>query len=1233
MAAQGFEKQNDPISVAAGVGRNRKSFLSFGDKGLTASVGATGRLLRITQHFLGEKTGICLDDKRMLEPYYVSRRLADFLDRSLDESLGGIGPSIDALCSGRETEQDIVNNRWPTFTRPLRGDTSNKLRVSYMVFRGSEAKELTMKILQTLSLDTEVLIRDLDFVDGNNPFNEALSQTGSDESEVQTYTTCIAEGKTNNHVRWEHHSRKKHFVLHIHVLDQNSTTEFVKPDSKAEKSCYAPKSSYDLPDWKMFVEADGLIRRHKTVHLTNNHIIDSFLTRNLEYILSVCSIPVSEPDAEGIPAVALTCGDVDGHRVATAASFYAFQLLLLGMDRLKILHANLEKQHCTCDRDNMPIPSTAHPICMMKWRIERVCKGHMKWIFEKAISPKNQFRQFCPNHWTNGDDIDGWESSEWLPGKSLVDAPLQFLKAADFYKKLGKDMPEEPLRTARTAYMSWIRDLEKVEKSRKYAFPSYKPSDDRKPTKTFYLTDHALIWQAVKSWESTKLQSASVGGPENAGRYSANRLRENIVQRFATENPFLKNRMVAVKRSPTQTRFLLRSKDVALFRAKEEGLFKKTDTQWTNTLDCQKHHEGNDDTDWSDPRRFALAITMVQHGKLINFRTREELIDQALSALLSNSSFNGLFTGTYDERPGPATHEDNYATVIFEVPYILWKDYCPRVHGNPGDGTRRILDSQESRLKLMSQPIEGASNHLGNLKVHPAGPTEGRYHNDYWMKHNLPFNNVINDSNIVDLQDEWLYNEPAFFVNITNDGMGGHSDANANTNTEASSTANAHSANVRIMIDIPEHKPLKDKRPVGSLQVHDFPHDKENNSSCINTFAPNEEGEKAEMEQFFHRHKASSNFFTEETIAANTWTTGFHMAFFSAMDTHEMARQIIWHVERVAMGFRFEGDFFDRYWTCRFVVAEEEAKRNLIEFLQQDHMDQTQGSCEVKTGPWEQRKVLELMLFGSIIRRMAKSAGDILELAEGTVRDQKHRLDRRLDRLQRFQDSMGYQLPTSDDDSPVDYRSFLLTRNEFRKFLAHLQTIHGDFAKAMAIINHWLNRENDRQAERPRWTFKDESRYRSVLNKLLVTNLRGIQDLERNLTEMSNLAESIAKQLEYLSSHLEVMVNNQTQRNAEAIKLFTNTTAIFLPLGFATGMFSMSGTPDVQTVGRMFGLFGGVFIVGTLTILLVTKVNVNFAALIRRAWEELTRRAQARAPEDHERALWETRRNNARRTN
>ncbi|KAJ3938669.1 uncharacterized protein N0V96_011399 [Colletotrichum fioriniae] len=236
------------------------------------------------------------------------------------------------------------------------GLTSTQLRVSYLAFQGtiyqkfevidkqenlSEIKAAKDDIWDALKLDPEVLlIRDLDLVNEDNFFNKDPSKH-PDDLVVGVYET--EGGDVGSHILRRHISHNKHFVLHLQVLDQYGMIEFFKKDSS---TCYGirknskgseqpvleivlaytlrqgPEASdlKPLPDWKKFLTADELLRRRKTVALTDHFILDFFLRRNLEYILSVCSIPVSEADSDGIPAYALTCGDVEGHRVATAAS-------------------------------------------------------------------------------------------------------------------------------------------------------------------------------------------------------------------------------------------------------------------------------------------------------------------------------------------------------------------------------------------------------------------------------------------------------------------------------------------------------------------------------------------------------------------------------------------------------------------------------------------------------------------------------------------------------------------------------------------------------------------------------------------------------------------------------------------------------------------------------------------------------------------------------------------------
>ena len=80
-----------------------------------------------------------------------------------------------------------------------------------------------------------------------------------------------------------------------------------------------------------------------------------------------------------------------------------------------------------------------------------------------------------------------------------------------------------------------------------------------------------------------------------------------------------------------------------------------------------------------------------------------------------------------------------------------------------------------------------------------------------------------------------------------------------------------------------------------------------------------------------------------------------------------------------------------------------------------------------------------------------------------------------------------------------------------------------------------------------------------------------IQELERKLEKMD-------KQLE-------------SNRNAD-IRRFTYVTVIFLPLGFATGVFSMSGAPSGSTLGNMIITAVAAFAITALLILCVTNLDV-----------------------------------------
>ncbi|RMJ13647.1 hypothetical protein BHE90_013317 [Fusarium euwallaceae] len=716
------------------------------------------------------------------------------------------------------------------------------------------------------------------------------------------------------------------------------------------------------------------------------------------------------------PAIALTCGDIDGHRVATAASFYCFEFLLLALDYF----------------ESFQRPCKSDYTYWMTERILRTCKGHLKWLFGKEYRnvPENPSAPHC---WVSGNVIDKWENNPYLPSKSLVEVPFQIIKAGDFYARHKEwEVPKE----VGVAVQAWIKELDQRNKLGCYAFPRY----SNEPTHSFYFTDHVFIWRAIKSAESlgfkSKLNiSIPTDGDEGDGQPTkrAQRIQNQILKRFTTGNPISKKRMIAVSRSPAHNRFLLRSKDSGLFQAMDLGLFDKPGAEkgdgiwknkidtWRNLVDAQVSHEDNDDTIWDEPMRFALAFIMSQAGKCMNRLSQDEMRTHAMSVLIQSTWSSGLFPGQLDANKEPVLYDDEvlrdtYWAFSFEIPYIIWKYSRPAstVHDAPQtqtDGAKtNEAKADTERLKLLQELLESQSGAKGSNK-----PTI------YSMKHSFPFNNVVDQKNIVELSDEWLYNEPDFFAHVSTSGES----LSLPPSDEESSTAyfsiNQRERQRVAVVDVPRTMDIKKK----SLSVKDliivpdkpsdlqvfmqqkrFPSKAEKRFCAsfssrpeLNRAYHQTPSEQPAMEAFSERHTSYDKFFAEVTAAElNKWTTELHLSFyaldlfrssnspatiqkspfsFQALSGDGGARRLV----RIAMSFRFDGDFFNRSWTCHFLECN---PRMASDFYIEDEvkallLPKGLVVSNEKKDPWQQRRVLELLLFDRIMRRMQGCTADILK--------------------------------------------------------------------------------------------------------------------------------------------------------------------------------------------------------------------------------------------------------------
>ncbi|KAM0431335.1 hypothetical protein ACHAPT_005309 [Fusarium lateritium] len=1179
---------------------NRNAIYSFGEDGVTASVSASGRLLRVSRHFEGEDFGYCVDHPSMSEPYLVTNRISELHSMTSDsgDSLE-IDPEVILPDSGAEVSAEFAHDRWPRFTIEADGFKTEIQFVAsggviYQTYKFTWPKNADQQ-LPRMEIPTDLLIRQLDFINGYNGFNDADTQSIDYSTEYLEDKGCIK--------RSHRQAGTREVALFIVACSQGGLLRFEQAQKVEAENEHGEQGTPTGEDGSQQDQQDHIDKRERyglvwgnesSAYLqetnslevtfayqlelspksnessfTGKKELDKVLRRNLEHILSVCSIPVLPEDKTHNvpPAIALTCGDADDHRVATAASFYCFEFLLLALDYFQ----SLEHPEPPCEAQTPRCYA-----CTMKQRILRVCKGHLRWLFSEAC------RNLCknpssPHCWVSGKEIDEWEENPWLPSKSLVEAPFQIIKVGDFFA-LHKDweIPEG----AGAAVKAWIKELDHRNKLGRFAFPSY--SDE--PTHSFYFTDHVFTWRAVKSAESLgpksrlivpiQPESDETDGPVRRSRktrnYSSNQLQDQILKRFTTENPISKKRMIAVSMSPAHNRFLLRARDAGLFHAMDMGLFdkpaaKKGDDEWQNKIDiwrnlvdCQTRHDDNDDTTWDEPLRFALSFILAQSRKRMNRRSVDEMHKHSMSALLQSAWPTGLFPGELDANKEPLLYDDElmrdtYWTISFEIPYILWKYSQPASTGSKAPSTH---DAKIHEATAASTSDIDLRELLRDFLEPQFGKQGSTIPNITSMQRSFPVNNAVDQKNIVELSDEWLYNEPHFFDH-------------ASVSREDSSTT------------------LTDGGPDDTTHA---PSGSENPSAVRDDDGP--DIDQPAVEAFYKRHTSyGKSFFEETTAELDKWTTELHLSFYTTNKSTTIPKDMFslqrlsegggpGRLAKAAMSFRFDGDFFDRYWTCHFMESDPQME---IESDVRDEVKkllQPKEPIDEKKAPWRQRRVLELLLFDRIILRMQNGADDVLKKARHNAWKEPARGNSKA--------PMG----SSHSSGGIDYNTFRTTSRRCQEYQQMLQTVEQDLHENLANIEQWRNRERDRGVEKPRWTFNDESRYRSVISKLLAANDRRTQELRRSHARISKFNELLTKNLEIMRADLD-------QRRADDIKRFTYVTVVFLPLGFATGVFSMSEAPAGRTLGSMA--------VTAVVAFAITALILTFAELLERGYNWLTK--------------------------
>ncbi|KAH8777645.1 hypothetical protein F5883DRAFT_236461 [Diaporthe sp. PMI_573] len=282
------------------------------------------------------------------------------------------------------------------------------------------------------------------------------------------------------------------------------------------------------------------------------------------------------------------------------------------------------------------------------------------------------------------------------------------------------------------------------------------------------------------------------------------------------------------------------------------------------------------------------------------------------------------------------------------------------------------------------------------------------------------------------------------------------------------------------------------------------------------------------------------------------------------------------------MGYRFDGDLFDRYWTCHFVQSLPHSPASALHYPEQpvtineeqegeEKEDEEQedevtddakalfGSYEStreKFKQWWQRKILELLLTHRILMRHDYESKNIINEVERVLkRCKKASSDVEKTNELKLTASGSWDLG-----------------NQCKEIL---QDVSEDLKSTFEKLEEWNDRETKRGEEKPRWTQNDEKKYRKRIRELQTLIEKDQRRLRKLGSEVEKVQRGIETQEKQLIEERERKRADQereaAQRDRERalreeqadrnIRWFTYVTIVFAPLSFAEGFYSMSAAP------------------------------------------------------------------------
>jgi hypothetical protein len=470
------------------------------------------------------------------------------------------------------------------------------------------------------------------------------------------------------------------------------------------------------------------------------------------------------------------------------------------------------------------------------------------------------------------------------------------------------------------------------------------------------------------------------------------------------------------------------------------------------------------------------------------------------------------------------------------------------------------------------------------------------------LKRKIPFGNYT-EQNIVDVQEEWLYNYPSFldfeppaktlpwseleiqlndarYSPVVQEAIKEYNTLESTTQSGLYMPLIPHSQYGIFGIDVSKKKSLAKSRAMITAQMpmvtpaYDLWYQLRNRRTAegakkrfISLQPPTLQStlmclvaaHPAEMDPislfFDHYANYDTYFFEEANRVHNTWETELHISFYQlSRGTNESAEASVLRplresvprlnhkeITRASMGFRFYGDFFDRFWTCHVISSiPHEDQEATVSQLKSSGSRSAIELLRFSDPGWQQRKVLELIQYISILLEVNRSTKEIIDTMREKMFLQKSRLS--------FAD--------------LRIEEYFKVSIEWEDYGEILEAIDGNLTSVIERISEWETRERDRKQEQPRWTKSDDRKYSRDINAFLTISRKKTRELRAHQAMIKSLRTSLTATQERIRNELDL-------RGNENIRYFTYATVVFLPLGFASSVFSMQGAPTHLTLRQM----------------------------------------------------------------